>query len=198
MSPGAAVPFARFLEVRRLVVQAQGGDRRALDQVCREYKGLVAQLARRYSRNGRSSADFDDYRQVAYLALLRSVELWDEGKARAKGASSFTSYLVAAIESRLRRHQEQDTTIHVPGHHRDAHGRIIKVPTTSLDAPVRSRRDEQDDATLASFVPSNLDTEASADAMERADLVRAAIGNMQIGTRARRALVLRLVDGETL
>lgn len=181
-----------------MVARAQSGDGAALSKVCAEYKGLVAQLANRYSRNGRSSADVDDYRQVAYMALLRSVELWDEATAREKGAASFTSYVQRAIESRLRLHQESDYTIRVSQHHRDAHGRIIQVPISSLDAPVRSRSGEPDDATLASFVPAAADTEASADAEGRADLVRAAIGSMQIGTRARRVLFLRLLEGLTL
>lgn len=191
--PVPAVP-PRHLAIRALVAAAQGGDRQAQAQLLVEYRGLCKRLAHQWSRRSWAAADFDDYHQVARLAVLQAASAWDEGRAQATGTKSFTTYLFRAITSRLQRHQQLDRLVHVPVHVKDEHGRLPPQRVAWLDAPVTS---DSDSAPRLAFHASASDVEGEAAANEAGRRMRAALQHMRIPPRARDVLRGRLLDGES-
>lgn len=180
--------------IRALVAQAQAGDRRARNQICREYERLVIQRARRIAfldakspGMGISSASVDDYTQGGYLGLMRAVDLWDEKKSAATGCESFTSYAIWWIDQASRRLGEC-MLVHVPLNYRCK----TSVSLAYLDAPVKAGDEES--APLLDLMPSARNQEDEVASLERDVLVRAAIENMRVPKRTRDILARRLID----
>src|SRR5581483_9229826 len=93
------------------------GDRRAHEQLVREYTPLSRSLAPRY---GRSSEPFDDLFQVAQLGLLKALDRYDE-----KRGFPFKAFAVPTILGEMRRYfRDSGWAVHVP---RGAQERALEV-----------------------------------------------------------------------
>lgn len=187
-APGSSI--SRYLEIRALVAQAQAGDRAALDRLLVEYKRLLGMLAGKSARLAPTSAEYDDHLQVARLTLVRSVRCWDERRAGASGAKSFTTYLVRAVRSRLLLHRRLSAGIvHVPLNARGADGRRPSFGVAWLDAPAHD-----DKATpRLDLERSDADTEGEASDSESAQIVRAAFAGLDLRARDRHILEQRML-----
>lgn len=96
-------------QLRQLVIKAQRGDRRALDAVIDQCKGLVGGIAKRYIRG---SNTFEDCFQNGIIGLLTAVEKFDGSRGTA-----FTTMAVPWIRQACQRAMhETGYTITFPSH----------------------------------------------------------------------------------
>ena len=175
-----------------LVVRAQAGDRRALDELVRANVALCLRLVRRYQ--GNETLQQSDLFSEALFALTKSVEDFEVGRG-----SNFATYMAYRVRSMIRRRALQDLSI-VRHNKSDVSGSFKgRHLDVSLDAPVFGA--EPDGPTnLDRLLVANDDIDAAIDAADRQARTLALLHAFWRDLRGPRAVIFRrhVIEGATL
>lgn len=122
-----AVPRAREMRWRRLILRYQSGDRAAGNQLVTEAMPYARALARRYGRN----AEREDVLQAGLLGLTKAI-----GSYRPGQGATVSGYLLPCVAGEMRRHlRDYSWAVHMPRPLQEAALRVsrgIDVLTASL------------------------------------------------------------------
>ena len=144
-------------------------------KLCKENKGLVYHIAKRYADAARKSAtaDLDDLAQAGYIGLIRAAQTYqpDKGKTWASWACWYIQGEMAAALGRNR----------------------IDAVTLSLDKPLA----EDGEDTLLDTLPGDADTSADADHAEMRQAVRDSVSGLA-NPQHREAIERVYWQGQTL
>lgn len=90
-----------------LVRLYQGGDRRALDKLIEQNKGIVFKIANKFYTEGTSSIDKEDLEQEGFIGLMIAV---DKYKLDRENKAQFITYAVNWIYQKIHRYVTQKNT----------------------------------------------------------------------------------------
>lgn len=153
------------------------------------HTGLVHSIARGYSRVC-ASLSVEDLVQDGMIGLLKACERFDP--ARGKAFSTYASYW---IKHCIRRSiTNTDRLVRLPVHKADSLyrvGELKRERVAHLDAPL-----SEDGGSLHDVLPSDADPEAELERVEREELARELLTELDDG--ARDLMVARFWDERTL
>jgi RNA polymerase sigma factor (sigma-70 family) len=175
-----------------LVVRAQAGDRRALDELVRANVALCLRLVRRY--RGHETVQQSDLFSEALLALTKAVDDFEVGRG-----NNFATYMAYRVRSMLRRRALQDLSI-VRHNKSEMSGDFAgRQRDVFLDAPAFGA--EPDGPTnLDRLLVANDDVDAAIDGADRQARTLALLHVFWRDLRGQRAVIFRrhIIEGATL